>query len=112
MEVFAFCFGVGLVTQYFAKKKEKNSWRWGALGFFIFGPVIYMGVSVLIAAVVDGYYNHNYSLALFVLIIAIIILGYRQKSSKNKLGVDLKKSPKCQAFQDAQRKTPLMVPRK
>lgn len=47
----ATCFWIGVFTAYFAKKKKRSAGKWGALGFFIFGPIIYIGVTVLIAFV-------------------------------------------------------------
>lgn len=47
----ATCFWIGVFTAYFAKKKKKKAGNWFALGFFIFGPIIYIGVTVLVAFV-------------------------------------------------------------
>ncbi len=49
MAVFATCFWVGIATGYIAKKKKKSFWKWGALGFFIFGPGLYIGVIIAVA---------------------------------------------------------------
>ena len=49
MTVFATCFCAGIAMGYIAKKKEKSFWKWGALGFFIFGPGLYVGVIIAVA---------------------------------------------------------------
>lgn len=49
MTAFATCFWIGIVFGYLAKKRGKSFWLWGALGFFIFGPALYIGVVVLMA---------------------------------------------------------------
>lgn len=103
----ATCFWIGAFTAYFAKKKKKKAGKWFALGFFVFGPIIYMGVTVLIAVICSVYYHRNASVALFSSIVVMIIGGsvcfllqYRRQPSKKKLVVNFKKCPKCQASQD------------
>ena len=36
-------------TAYIAKMKDRSPWKWGALGLFIFGPILHTVVGVLIA---------------------------------------------------------------
>jgi uncharacterized membrane protein len=45
----ATCLLIGVATGYIAKKKDRSPWKWGALGLFVFGPVVHTVVGVLIA---------------------------------------------------------------
>jgi len=48
--VAALCIWCGGATAYIAKRKKKSGWKWGLLGFFVFGPALYMLIVVIIAA--------------------------------------------------------------
>jgi len=45
----ATCCLIGAATAYIAKMKDRSPWKWGALGFLIFGPVFHTVIGVVVA---------------------------------------------------------------
>jgi hypothetical protein len=55
--VYSLCVFCGIICAYLAKKKERSPWAWGALGFFIIGPIAYALIFIIIGAVAGIYYR-------------------------------------------------------
>ena len=49
---FALCAISGIVCAYIAKKKGRSPAKWGALGFFIIGPVAFILIAVIMGGIV------------------------------------------------------------
>ncbi len=49
---FALCAISGIVSAYIAKKKGRSPAKWGALGFFIIGPVANILIAVILGAII------------------------------------------------------------
>jgi hypothetical protein len=47
--VFYLCVFSGIFCAYTAKKKDKSPWKWGAVGFFIIGPLAYILIYIIMA---------------------------------------------------------------
>ena len=50
-EALVLCVFIGIACAYIAKKKGRSPAKWGALGFFIIGPVVYLLIAVIVGAI-------------------------------------------------------------
>lgn len=50
-EVLVLCIFSGIACAYIAKKKGRSPGKWGAFGFFIIGPIVYLLIAVIMGAI-------------------------------------------------------------